>query len=239
MFRPSPNSYKPSVEAAPCLQSCQTSSQTSATSCQSWLRPRGRRGRVLKEFQAEVELEKGGSIPRAAWQCQQSQQRCHTRSPALGLGTGMLTRGLKLPSSVFHTDPAARAREKQPGAGFGCSCTRTPRAAGQEGGAGSQLQELQPSRLWNGPDWILALLGSWHVPRKQRIQSFEVFIKIINLKTGKIKAIQTKKAELGWCHINREGVATGLVGRQMELLKTTTRSFLLFRKENNSEKEIC
>lgn len=126
-----------------------------ASSFQSWLRPRRR---VWKKFQSEAQLEKAGSILRAPWQCQGRHQPRHTHSPALGLGSGMLTHGLKLPSSVFHMDPAARAREKQLRAAFGCSSNRTLRAAGQEGAAGSQHQEFQPSRLWNCPDWILALL---------------------------------------------------------------------------------
>lgn len=129
-----PCSDHPKIPANPVLKlplACRAANTPPKPLCQSWLRPRGPRGRVLKKFQAEMQLEKGGSIPRAPWQCQQSHQRCHTRCPALGLGTGMLTRGLKLPSSVSHMDPAARAREKHPRAGFGC---RSLRAAGQEEG---------------------------------------------------------------------------------------------------------
>lgn len=65
-------------------------------------------GRVLKKLQ----LEKAGSTPSSPWQCQQSPQRCHTRCPAPGMGTAMLTPGLKLPSSVFHMDPCCQSQGK-------------------------------------------------------------------------------------------------------------------------------
>lgn len=73
---------------------------------------RGLGGRVLKKFQAKVQLEKAGSTPSSPWQCQQSPQRCHTRCPAPGMGTAMLTAGLKLPSSVFHMDPCCQSQGK-------------------------------------------------------------------------------------------------------------------------------